>query len=97
MAVTRKSLVASDDSLFVGRIATTQALTLGTVEFETLPIRRLSLTHAGAAGVDYDEVWDYSDDPINIAPGGVIGILAGALFDAVGTWQANISLDVARG
>jgi hypothetical protein len=76
--------------LLAGRIATTGALTVTGITFETAPRARMLLAHAGSAGNDYDEIWDLSRDPVVLAPGELFGLRAGQAFDAGGSWQLSV-------
>jgi hypothetical protein len=83
------------ETLCVGRVATTGALT--TTGF-TLgePVQRMVLSQAGASGAAYDEAWRFDGieaDPLILLPGQALFIAAGALFDAVGTFELNVDVD----
>lgn len=80
---------AGAETLLTGKVATTGALTVTSITYET-PVRaRLLLAQAGNAGNDYDEIWAF-DNTLILAPGQLFGIRAGQLFDAAGTWQLNV-------
>lgn len=87
--VVRNDSRYTTETLPVGRIATTAALTTTGIIFDTAAAARLALSQVGASGADYDEVWTF-DDPLILIPGQTVAITAGALFDAGGTWQATI-------
>lgn len=80
---------SSDETLWTGQVATTGALTMTGVTYETAVRARLMLSQAGAAGADYDEIWNF-DDPLVLLPGELLGIVAPVAFDAGGTWQLSV-------
>jgi hypothetical protein len=80
---------AGTELLWAGKVATTGALTMTNVAYETAARARLMLSQCGAAGSDYDEIWTF-DDPFFAAPGELFGIVAPATFDAGGTWQLSV-------
>jgi hypothetical protein len=78
------------EPLITGQVATTAALVTTGITWEAASLARLMLSHAGTAGLDYDEMWR-PDDPLAILkPGELLGILAPAAFDAAGTWQLSV-------
>lgn len=86
----QSDVAAASETALVGQVATTGALTTTGVTFET-PVRyRFVLVQAGNAGNDYDEIWAPADGPLILNPGQSAALLAGQVFDAVGTWQASI-------
>jgi hypothetical protein len=87
--VVRNQSDLTAEPVLTGQVATTAALTMTSVTFETPVKARLMLTQAGNAGNDYDEIWTF-DEPLILLPGQCIGILAGQAFDAAGTWQLNV-------
>lgn len=74
--------------LLTGKVATTAALTVTSITFDTPSRARMSLAHAGLAGQDYDELWVLNG--FALGPGELFGIRAGQAFDAGGTWQASV-------
>lgn len=83
------------ETLAVGRVATTGALT--TTGF-TLgdPLQRIVLSQAGASGAAYDEAWRFDGveaDPLILLPGQALFIAAGATFDAAGTFELQVDVD----
>lgn len=97
--VVRKCSSEAVETLVSGKIATTAALTTTGITFESSPGRRLLLAHAGVAGASYDEEWRFDGagaDSEPLLPGELFGGLAGQAFDAGGTWQLNLSIDVAE-
>jgi hypothetical protein len=80
---------AGTELLWTGQVATTGALTMTGVTYETPTRARLMLSQAGAAGADYDEIWTF-DDPFILVPGELFGIVAPATMDAGGTWQLSV-------
>jgi len=94
--VERKNANDTLETLVSGRIANTGGVTVTSVSYETPVKRRLLLAHAGSAGVDYDEEWRFDGiaaEPLYLQPGQLLGCVAGATFDAAGTWQLNLSVD----
>ncbi len=76
------------ESLVVGKIATTAALTMSGITLETPAIARLLLATYGTAGQDYDEIWQFDGEAL--LPGELFALTAPQAFDAAGTWQASI-------
>lgn len=83
-----RNLSSGAETLVDGRIASTGALTVTGLTFGDVKARLL-LAQVGNSGSDYDEIWRF-DDPLILLPNEVLGLVAGAAFDAGGTWQANI-------
>lgn len=79
------------------RIATTGALTVTGITYETDPIRIATLTHAGAAGGYVEWLWEFGagaeSAPIVLQPGQLLAIRNPAAMDAAGTWQLSVSVD----
>lgn len=78
------------------RIATTAALTITGTTWDTNVIRMCTLGHVGAAGAFLEQIWEFSASesaPIVLEPGQALGLVAGALFDAAGTWTLGLSVD----
>lgn len=88
--VGRDDSAEESETLVTGQIATTGALTMTGVTYETPTRRRLPLSHVGSAGLDYDELWTWKDGLL-LRPGQLAGIVAPAQFDAAGTWELNFS------
>lgn len=82
---------ASSETKLVGRVATTVALTMAGIALENTVPRRMTLSHAGVAGNSVEALWTFEDHPLVLAPGALIAITAGALFDAAGTWQLTVT------
>lgn len=95
--VRKRSDISSDaETLAVGRVATTAALTTTGITFETAPLRRLLLVGATAAGSTVTATWSFDGvdaDPLYLLPGQLLAISTEAAFDAAGTWQAVIDVD----
>lgn len=75
------------------RIATTGALTVTGITFETAPIAVMTLVHVGTAGAYAEAKFYFSamdGAPIQLEPGQVLAVRAPALFDAAGTWQLGV-------
>jgi len=78
------------------RIASTGALTITGTTWDTNVIRTLSLIHLGAAGAYGEFLLEFSSSesaPIILEPGQALGLVAGAAFDAAGTWQMAVNVD----
>jgi hypothetical protein len=72
------------------------ALTVAGITFETTPLAEFGLSHVGAAGGFqlFDKEWDSAQGgPMELQPGELLAIRAGATFDAAGTWQAIIDAE----
>lgn len=78
-------------------IATTAALTVSGITFETDPIRTMSLVHVGAAGAHYETVWEFNASDAGgsqvLNAGEVLAIRNPAAMDAAGTWQLAVNVD----
>lgn len=86
----------SNETLGVGRVATTLVLTTTGITFETAPLQRVMLVGAGASGAQYDEAWRFDGieaDPIYLLPGELLAIATDAAFDAAGTFQLQVDVD----
>jgi hypothetical protein len=78
------------------RIASTGALTVTGITYETDPIKTATLSHVGAAGGYSSVLWEfYGTDcaPLVLQPGQLIGIRNPAAMDAAGTWQLGVNID----
>lgn len=78
------------------RIATTGALTVTGITFETVNFEELTLAHVGSAGNFYEHVFEFTNraHPIELNAGEVIAVRVGAsAMDAAGTWSLGIKLD----
>lgn len=77
-------------------IATTGALIVTGITYETNQIAEMSLTHVGAAGAFSEVLWEFAateSAPIVLAPGQLIAIRNPAAMDAAGTWQLTVRVD----
>ena len=78
------------------RIATTGALTVTGITFETDPFRTMTLVHVGAAGAYVEATWEFSAHecaPLILQPGQCLAIRNPAAMDAAGTWQLGVNVD----
>ena len=78
------------------RISTTGALTVTGTTWDTNIIRSVTLSHVGTAGAFQEFILEFSASesaPIILEPGQALGLVAGALFDAAGTWQLGVNVD----
>lgn len=77
------------------RIASTGALTVTGITWETTPLATITLAHVGAAGAYYEADYHFSDGdggPIQLEPGQILGIRNPAAMDAAGTWQLGVEV-----
>lgn len=77
------------------RIATTAALTVTGITWETINLGEATLIHVGGAGGNYETVYEYSvrSHPIELVAGQVIGIRVGtSAMDAAGTWVLGVEM-----
>lgn len=97
-----KKLASSIDSEFNSalggdmRIATTGALTVTGITYETNPIRTMSLVHVGSAGNVYDRVFEFGNgetSPLVLEPGQLLAVRNPVAMDAAGTWQLAVDVD----
>lgn len=93
------TLASSECALAQGgdtRIATTAALTVTGITYETDPFRILTLSHVGAAGAFIEQLWEFHETecaPLVLSPGQLIGLRNPAAMDAAGTWQLAVNID----
>lgn len=84
------------DTLAVGRVATTGALTTTGFTFESAVKHRVQLAHCGPSGSNYDEVWRFDDveaPALYLPPGYLLGLQTEAALDATGTIQVQVEID----
>jgi hypothetical protein len=74
------------------RIATTAALTVTGITYETDPIATMNLVHVGAAGGFSDVTFDFSDTPLVLQPGQLLGVRNIPAMDAAGTWTLGVNV-----
>jgi len=78
------------------RIATTGALTVTGITFETNEFATMPLIHVGAAGNFFEEVFEFNANesaPIVLEPGQLLAIRNPQAMDAAGTWQVAVRID----
>lgn len=78
------------------RIATTGALTVTGITWETVNLGEATLIQAGAAGAFYEVVYEFSvrNHEIELNPGEVLGIRVGpSAMDAAGTWVLGVEVN----
>lgn len=78
------------------RIATTGALTVTGITWETTNLGEMTLIQAGAAGSFYEVVYEFSvrNHEIELNPGQLLGIRVGAsAMDAAGTWVLGVEVN----
>ena len=99
--VAKKHSISADSEIEAAqggdaRIATTGALTITGITFETNDFATMSLVHVGNAGNFLEEIFEFSaaeSAPIVLEPGQVMAIRNPAAMDAAGTWQASVRID----
>lgn len=77
------------------RIASTGALTVTGITFETTNIAEITLAQVGAAGAFYESVYEFSvrSHPIELHAGELIAVRVGAsAMDAGGTWSLGVEV-----
>lgn len=77
------------------RIASTGALTVTGITFETVNLGELTLAHVGAAGNFYEHTYEFSlrNHPIELRPGQLLAVRVGpSAMDAAGTWSLGIEV-----
>lgn len=77
------------------RIASTGALTVTGITWETVNLAELTLVHVGTAGAYYEAVYEFSvrNHEIELNPGEVLGIRVGpSAMDAAGTWSLGVEV-----
>lgn len=78
------------------RIATTGALTVTGITYETEPIDLMTLVHVGTAGAYVEHTFEYNilgGAPLTINPGQVLAVRNPAAMDAAGTWQLGVDVE----
>lgn len=77
------------------RIASTGALTVTGITFETVNLGELTLAHVGAAGNFYEHTYEFSlrNHPIELRPGQLLAVRVGpSAMDAAGTWSLGVEV-----
>lgn len=87
----------SASKLIDGRIAATANITVAGITFETDAIDRFPFTDVGASGNTRLFERDYSDTPITLTPGDVLGLTTGGALDAAGTVSLAVSAEWVEG
>lgn len=78
------------------RVASTGALTVTGITWESVNIGEMTLIQAGAAGAFYEAVYEFSvrNHEIEMNPGEVLGIRVGpSAMDAAGTWVLGVEVN----
>jgi hypothetical protein len=78
------------------RIATTGALTITGITFETVYFAEMTLSHVGTAGAFIEYVYEFSvrNHPIEIRAGQVLSVAVGpSAMDAAGTWSLGVEVN----
>ena len=78
------------------RIATTGALTVTGITWETVNLAEISLVQVGAAGAFYEAICEFNsaNHAIELNPGQLLGIRVGpSAMDAAGTWMLNADIN----
>jgi hypothetical protein len=75
------------------RIATTGALTVTGITYETEPLEVMTLTHVGAAGAFVEHTFEWNilgGAPLILNAGQVLAVRNPAAMDAAGTWTLGV-------
>ncbi len=78
------------------RIATTGALTITGITYETVALAEFGLVHVGNAGNFREVIYDFGGgqaQPIQLTAGQLIAVRNPAAMDAAGTFQITVSVD----
>lgn len=78
------------------RIATTGALTVTGITWESVNLGEMTLVHVGAAGGFYEVVYEFSgrNHEIELNSGEVLGVRVGpSAMDAAGTWVLGVEVN----
>lgn len=78
------------------RIATTGALTVTGITWETINFAEMTLVHVGAAGAFVEYIYEFSvrNHPIELNAGQLLGIRVGpSAMDAAGTWSLGVEVN----
>lgn len=78
------------------RIATTGALTVTGITYETEPFEVLTLIHVGAAGAFVEHTFEWNilgSLPLTLNAGQLIALRNPAAMDAAGTWQIGVDVE----
>ncbi|CAB4165497.1 hypothetical protein UFOVP820_59 [uncultured Caudovirales phage] len=78
------------------RVASTGALTVTGITFESVNLAEMTLTHVGAAGAYYETIYEISvrNHPVELVAGEVLAVRVGAsTMDAAGTWQLGVEVN----
>lgn len=97
LTVVKKDTADGASKVIDARIATTGALTVTGVTFETAPIREMMLVHVGAAGAYTDRVWEFNSTDAGgelvLNQGELLAVRNPAAMDAAGTFQLEVLVD----
>lgn len=77
------------------RIASTGALTVTGITWETVNLGELTLAHVGSAGNFYEAVYEFDlrNHPVELNPGELLGVRVGpSAMDAAGTWSLGVEV-----
>lgn len=79
------------------QIATTGALTVTGITFETTNLAEITLAHVGAAGSYYEEILDLTNSrghAVELNAGEVLAVrVGGSAMDAAGTWSLGVDIN----
>lgn len=84
------------ETLGVGHVAGTGAMTTTGLTFETAAIRRFPMSGTGSSGAVATATWSFDGvnaDPIYLLPGELVAIAAGTTMDAAGTFELYVDVD----
>lgn len=77
------------------RIATTGALTITGITFETINFAEITLAHVGTAGAYNEQLYEFSvrNHPIELHAGELLAVRVGpSAMDAAGTWSLGVEV-----
>lgn len=77
------------------RIATTGALTVTGITFDTINLAEITLTHVGAAGAYVENIYEFSliNHSVELNAGELLAVRVGpTAMDAAGTWSLGIEV-----
>jgi hypothetical protein len=78
------------------RIATTGALTVTGITYETEPLEVMTLMHAGAAGAFYERVFEWganAGSEVVLNAGQLLAVRNPVVMDAAGIWQLAVNVE----
>lgn len=92
ITVVKKDTSTAASRVSAASIATTGALTVSGITYESQNVKVMPLGAAGAAGATESAEYVF-DAPLILNPGELISIQNPAAFDALGIWQMTVSME----